>query len=247
MRTYILLFSLLLFTLGQLSAQKKSGIIQFEEKIDMHRNLPPDAGDMRAMIPKYRTSKSELLFSAKESLYRNVEEDDEDEDMGGGSVRIRMQRPQSIYYKNFTTGKRTDQREFMGKRYLIQDDISQTPWKVGTTTKQILGYTCMEAVWEDTTGGRERHTVAWFTPDLAISSGPMGYGQLPGMILAVEINKGEIQLTATKVDLKTLSKGTIKAPKKGEKTTQEGFQKVVDERIRAMGGQGGRGVRVIRN
>lgn len=245
MKFHIILFWLTLGLCATLHAQKTEGTIQFEEKMNMHRNLPPDAGDMKAMIPEFRVLKSELLFSATESLYRNVEEEEEDEEMGNGQVMIRMQRPETYYYRNFSTGRKTDQREFMGKNYLIEDAIGQAPWKVSGDTREVLGYNCMKAVWTDTTGGRQRNIVAWFAPDLAVSAGPTTYGQLPGMILAVDINNGEIQLTAQKIDLSPLKKGAIEAPKKGEKTTQADFQKMMDERMRSMGG--GSGIRIIRN
>ena len=93
MKPYILLFWLGLLLGTALTAQKTTGVIQFEEKMNMHRNLPPDAGDMRAMIPEFRIMKSELLFTGTESLYRNVEEEEDDTEMGGGGVMIRMQRP----------------------------------------------------------------------------------------------------------------------------------------------------------
>ena len=246
MKYHILLFWLSLGLCTTLNAQKTEGTIQFEEKMNMHRNLPPDAGDMKAMIPEFRVLKSELLFTATESLYRNVEEEEEDEEMGNGQVMIRMQRPESTFYRDFGAGRKTDQREFMGKQYLIEDAIDQTPWKVSADTREILGYNCMKAVWEDTTGGRQRNIVAWFAPDIAVSAGPATYSQLPGMILGVDINEGEIQLTAQKIDFKPLKKGAIEMPKKGEKITQADFQKMMDERMRAMGGNG-RGIRVIRN
>lgn len=242
MKYSILLFWLSFCTL--LNAQKTEGTILFEEKMNMHRNLPPDAGDMKAMIPEFRVLKSELLFTAGESLYRNVDEEEDDEEMGDGQVQIKMQRPEAFFYRNFSTGQKTDQREFMGKNYLIEGPIDQTPWKVGSESREILGYTCMNAVWQDTATERKRTVVAWFTPDIAVASGPVSYGQLPGMVLGIDINNGEIQITAQKIDWSPLKKGAIEAPKKGEKTTQAAFQKMMDERMKAMGGGG---IRIIRN
>lgn len=247
MKYHVLLFWLTLGWYAAAFAQKTEGTIVFEEKMNMHRNLPPDAADMKAMIPEFRVMKSELLFTANESLYRNLEDEDEDEESGNGQVMIKMQRPEAAFYRNFTTGQKTDQREFMGKFYLIEDAIGQTPWKVSGETRAILGYNCMKAVWEDTTADHKRTVVAWFAPDIPVASGPVTYGQLPGMILAIDINDGELQLTALSIDLKAPKKGELEAPKKGEKTTQAEFQQMMDDRIRAMGGSNGRGIRIIRN
>lgn len=247
MKYFMLLFWLSLGLCAATFAQKTEGTILFEEKMNLHRTLPPDAADMKAMIPEFRIMKSELLFNANESLYRIVEEEDEEEEAGDGQVMIKMQRPQAVFYRNFTNGRKTDQREFMGKYYLIEDPIGQTPWKVSGETREILGFNCMKAVWEDTTGGRQRTVVAWFAPDLPVPSGPVTFGQLPGMVLSIDINNGELQLTALSIDLKPLKKGELQAPEKGEKMSQADFQKMMDDRIRAMGGSSGHGLRVIRN
>jgi len=223
-------------------AQNNEGIVQFEEKVNMHRSLPPEAADMKAMIPEFRTRKSELLFNATESLYRNVEEEDEDEEVGGGGVNIRMQRPEATYYRNFATMRKANAQEFFGKNYLVEDTITAGNWKVGAETKQILGYNCLKATTTDTV--RKREIVAWFTDALPLAAGPAQFGQLPGMILEVDINNGEIVLSAQKIEFKKLKKGELVAPKKGEKITDTEFQKIVADRLRE---NGGRQMRIIRN
>lgn len=224
-------------------AQNNEGVIQFEEKINVHRSLPPDAEDMKAMIPEFRIHQSELLFNATESLYRNIEEEEDDNaDAGGGGVVMKIQRPEAIFYRNFTTKRKVDFREFMGKNYLIEDTLAGGNWKVTEETKQVLGYNCIKATTSDTV--RKREITAWFTADLALSSGPQAFGQLPGMILEVDINSGEIVLSAKKVEFKKLKKGDLEAPKKGEKITEAEFQKKLADMLRE---NGGRSMRIIRN
>jgi GLPGLI family protein len=225
------------------TAQQNEGVITFEEKINMHRNIPEEDAQMRSMIPEWRTSLSELLFDADESLYRNVEEE-EDEEIGSeqqGMV-IRMQRPEATYYRNFTTKTKADARDFSGKKYLISGELTGGNWKVTTETKQVLGYHCMKATTTDTT--RKREITAWFTPDLPLPTGPAAYGELPGTVLEVDINNGEIIVTAKKVDFKKLKKGELKAPSKGEKISDADFQQLVAEQMRQTGGKP---IRIIRN
>ncbi len=242
MKINTLLLGIACFWVNTVIAQNNEGIIQFEEKVNMHRSLPPDAADMKAMIPEFRTQKSELLFNATESLYRNVEEEEEDEEVSGGGVNIRMQRPEAIYYRNFATMRKTNAQEFFGKNYLVDDTITSGNWKVGTETKQILGYNCLKATTTDTI--RKREIVAWFTDALPLAAGPAQFGQLPGMILEIDINNAEILLSAKKVEFKKLKKGDLAAPKKGEKITEAEFQKIVADRMRETGG---RPMRIIRN
>ena len=155
---------------------------------------------------------------------------------------MKIQRPEAIFYRNFTTKRKVDFREFMGKNYLIEDTLAFGNWKVAEETKQVLGYNCTKATTTDTI--RKREITAWFTADLALSSGPQAFGQLPGMILEVDINSGEIVLLAKKVEFKKLKKGELEAPKKGEKITEAEFQKKLADMLRE---NGGRSMKIIRN
>lgn len=242
MKVTCLTFSLLFLWSVFAAAQNNEGIIYFEEKVNMHRSLPPDAGDIKAMIPEFKTHKNELLFNATESLYRNVEEEEDDDDGDGGGIVIKMQRPEATFYRNFATLHQADAREFFGKNYLIEDSLTMPDWKVTTETKTILGYPCTKATTTDTT--RKREIVAWFTGGIGLSSGPAQYGQLPGMILEVDINNGEIVIAAQKVEFKKLKKGELEAPRKGEKIDAAGFDKLMADRLRE---NGGRQMRIIRN
>lgn len=234
------------FFTGFALAQKNEGIILFEEKINVHRNLPPEAAEMKAMIPEFRTHQNELIFKDNESLYRNVEEE-EDEDQGGGEqgVVIKMQRPEAVYYRNFETKRKVDFREFMRKEYLIEDSLAARNWKITGETKRVLGYDCLSAVTSDT--ARKQEITAWFATALPLPAGPAAYNQLPGTILEVDINSGEIVISAKKIDFKKVKKNDIAAPKKGEKTTDAEYQKMVAERMKEMGGGPGRPMRIIRN
>ena len=224
-------------------AQNNEGIIIFEEKVNVHRTLPPDAEVMKAMIPEFRTHQSELLFNANASLYRNVEEEEDDDvNSGGGGIVMKIQRPETIFYRDFSAKRKVDFREFMGKNYLIEDTLAGGNWKMTGETKKVLGYNCMSATTSDTV--RKREITAWFTSDLPLASGPQTFSQLPGMILEVDINNGEIVLAAKKVEFKKLKKGELEAPKKGEKITDAEFQKKMADFLRE---NGGRPMRIIRN
>lgn len=242
MKINILFLFVTLFLPLAAFAQNNEGVILFEEKVNVHRGLPPEAADMKAMIPEFRIHQSELLFNATESLYRNVEEEEEDDDAGGGGVVMKIQRPEVIFYRNFTTKRKTDFREFLGKYYLIEDTLAGGNWKLTGQSKQVLGYNCMSATTTDTV--RKREVTAWFTDALSLSAGPQNFGQLPGMILEIDINNGEIVLAAKKVEFKKLKKGELEAPKKGEKITDAEFQKKMADFLRE---NGGRSMRIIRN
>ncbi len=66
-------------------------------------------------------------------------------------------------------------------------------WEIGKEHKKILGYKCTKA----TTRFRGRNYTAWFADELPLSYGPMKFGGLPGIILEIEDDKGEVHFTAT--------------------------------------------------
>lgn len=221
----------------------EEGIVQYEQKVNLHRRIPNP--EMKNMIPEFQTSKTQLLFSAAESYYKNVEDEEEDLQAANGGMVMRFQRPKNEIYQQFKEARKLEQREFLGKKYLIEGAIKQMPWKVTGEMEQVAGYNCMKATLKDSMMQQPRTVVAWFTPDIPVSAGPENFGSLPGMILKVDINDGEVVYTAVKIDAKAMKDSDIEAPTKGKPITEEDFRKMVAEEMKKMGAQGGR--MIIRN
>jgi GLPGLI family protein len=89
---------------------------------------------------------------------------------------------------------------------------------------------------------KEITITAWYTTDIPINQGPENYWGLPGLIL--EVNDGTTVILCSKIVMNIKEKKEITAPKKGEKVTQEAYDKIVFEKMQEMremrrGGQGG--------
>jgi GLPGLI family protein len=92
-----------------------------------------------------------------------------------------------------------------------------------------------------------RSVVAWYTEDIQSSAGPEVYGGLPGLILQLDINGGEMVLTAVELATQGMDKGVVKEPVDGKKITRAAFQKMMDEQF-GPGGPGGRTtIRIMRD
>lgn len=237
-RIIALLFASLSFQC--LAAQVKEGKIVYEEKIDMHRRIPKENEQMRAMMPQFRTSKFELLFGDNKSLYKKQEEETDLSEQPQGGMVIRFGGADNIYYKDFTENKSIEKRDLMEKEFLVEDSIKKTNWKlVEGETKTILGHVCKKA-----TGKSERglDMVAWYAEDVLVPAGPGTFNGLPGMILAIDINEGEITYTAQELK-DSVKKTDIKAPSKGKKVTPEEFVKIRKELL----GDGNGPVRIVTN
>jgi GLPGLI family protein len=86
--------------------------------------------------------------------------------------------------------------------------------------KEIKGYLCMMAVSKDTI--KNQTITAWFSNDIAVQAGPEKYFGLPGLILELDINDGDVVITAEKVELKPVNSEQLALPKKmkGKKVNQ---------------------------
>ena len=186
------------------------------------------------------------------------------DEIGGGGMQIKMAvtGTDDITYCDFEKAIKVEQREMFGKKFIISDSIHKLNWKLSDETKMILGYACRKATAQRfgkrmmmnmDNGKMERkevndtsNMVAWFTTDIPVSAGPEVQGQLPGLILALDMNNGRMVYVATNISPKT-DVALIKEPTKGKKVTPDEF---VVERNKAMEemqkNNQGNGSRVIR-
>ncbi|WP_207497085.1 GLPGLI family protein [Aridibaculum aurantiacum] len=224
-----------------LLAQVKEGTILYERKMDMHRRIQDE--QMKAMMPQFRTSKHQLLFSDSVSIYKAVQEEEAPDpfaDGGGNRVMFRMSAGEGEQYRNFSNQRFIESRELGAKTYIIEDTIRQQPWKLTDETKTILNYSCKKAT-RKTERGQE--VEAWYTEAIPCPAGPEGFASLPGAILQLNINNDEIVYVATAVSDKVNAK-ELKEPSKGKKVNRAEFAKLMQE-MYGSPGQGG-GNRVIR-
>jgi len=229
-----------LATVNVINAQTATeGVINYEVKIDMHRRIPKERENMKAMMPQFRTENYQLFFNANESMYKKVEEDSEEEmssTNGGGGVQIRMMTPKQEVYLDNGSQERIMLREFMGKEYLVGDTLKVAPWKFGTETKTIQGYECKQAYYTDDSRPEQKLEItAWYTDKIRPFLGPERYQSLPGTILAVDINNGERVFVARAVEFRSLKKNELKKPVKGTKISDAEFRAMVEEQMKKNG------------
>ena len=241
----IVLTALLFTSLHAAHAQVKEGRIVYERKINMHRRLEDPS--MKSMVPEFNTSKVELLFSSDESLLRNIKEEEDIRDQAGQDnngpvVRMRFGGGDYQTYKNYREEKMIQQREMGPKKYIIEDSFPHQSWKLETDTQTIKGHLCKKAACK---GQQGNAIIAWYAEDLQSPSGPEVYGGLPGLILRLDSNDGELVYTAVEIS-STFDHKLVQAPADGKKITRAAFRKMMEEQF-GEGGPGGRPtIRIIR-
>jgi GLPGLI family protein len=241
-------------------AQQKEGKVIYQRTAQMQMRMAAN-DPMAQMMPKSRTDKFELTFGNNQSLWKHVDEDDNADEMNANGMQIKMVGPgqNDVVFHDFTTAKRTEQRDMMEKKFIITDSIRKMNWKLTGETQIILGHVCQKAVAQRTgkrtqtlmdNGKIERkevndttNIVAWFTPDIPVPAGPEVQGQLPGLILALDMNNGRMVYKALDIQTKA-DVASIKEPTKGKKVTPDEFTKERDKMMEEMqkNNQGGRNV-----
>lgn len=167
--------------------------------------------------------KMNLYFNGKESKYETLKEQSE----GGWSGRDE----DFIIYRNFEKGTKVDFESISGKTYLLEDSLTAPQWKVMNKIKEIKGYLCMMAVSKDTI--KNQTITAWFANDIGVPAGPEKYFGLPGLILELDINDGDVLITADKIELKPVDKELVLPKKmKGKKITEVQYNSMLSELIR---------------
>lgn len=151
-KTLVTVLALAAATLA--TAQVKEGRVVYERKINMHKRMPPEAEQYKAMVPEFQTSKMELLFNGSQSLFRPLpdEADQMPAPSGDGGVRRGMMMGfggpgggNAETFRDYDKELSTESRELGPKKYLIDDTLRRIKWKLEEDTMTIGGYLCRKA------------------------------------------------------------------------------------------------------
>lgn len=265
----ILIAGCSLLVVNLVQAQQKQGMVLYERTSQIQIRFNDDHGGMEQQMPKTRTDKFELIFGNNQSLWKSAEEDNDNGttdisggDGGGMQIRMVVAGSNDVLYNNFETGKKTEKREVMDKSFIIDDSIRSLKWKMTGETKTILNMPCMKATTTRTStrtmmnmdnGKMERKEiqdtstiVAWFTTSIPVSAGPAEFqGQLPGLILEMDIKDGTQLFKATSISEKA-NLSDIKEPTGKKHYTPEEFKKERDKMMEEMNRNNQGGFRTIR-
>ena len=200
---------------------------------------------------KRNTEKDYVLeFNSIESTYKEVEKL-ETEGQGYNWMANYVGENIGKIYKNAQDKISINETEMMGKFFLVTEDLEKTKWKMSDESKKIGQYTCYKATytkqveekvfsfgsWNQTNGTnqpkkpkkmRDVEVVAWFTPEIPVSSGPSWYQGLPGLIL--EVSDDDTKILCTKIVMNPKEKSKIKRPKKGKVISNQDFVTLQDQK-----------------
>jgi GLPGLI family protein len=212
------------------AAQTKQGTITYERRVDVYRRIKDE--QVKAMVPQFQTAKSELVFNDNVAVYKALVEEDNapdpfDNNSGGNRIIIKVGGPSdnAVLYKNYANQKFLEQTELDEKNYIIDDTIKKAAWKIYDETKTILNHVCKKATMKTERGS---DVTAWYAEDIPAPVGPDSFDGLPGAILMVDVNNGEIVYNTLEIKDDVDSK-VLAEPSKGKHITRADFNKKMDE------------------
>lgn len=114
----IMMAGYLLFTAGIVQAQQKEGKVVYERVSQMVARFNINGVDQE--MPQTRKDNFELLFGSGKSLWRAVEKEEDNDEISGDGVHVRMivAGNNDVLFTNFENGKRVEKRN-LWKRPLL--------------------------------------------------------------------------------------------------------------------------------
>lgn len=257
-RTFTLLALFLCLGLGlqTASAQGFTGRAYYKStskisiSMDSTKMAPEQMAQIQASLKKQMEQNYVLSFNQTESTWKK------EESLGGGPATassggavfmVATSGEGSMLYKNIADQSYAQEREVMGKEYLIQEKSEPFEWELSGETKKVGNYTVQKASFTKivdskrfSTGMTEMENVkdtlqvtVWFTPEIPVSHGPENYFGLPGLILEVQ-NQGRT-LICEKIELNPSAEPVvIERPSKGKEISLEEFKKMEEEGMKQM-------------
>lgn len=215
---FLLIFSVL-SAVAQPAGYTFTGRIEYERKINIHRQMEGEEwyAQFKDKVPKFHSNYFDLLFAQTKTLYKPGREV---ENPNPFAARLAGPASANVVFTDLSTHRASALKEIFEDKYLIEDSIRKTPWKILDEVRTIAGYSCRKAV---TRMFDSVVIVAFYTDAIPVSGGPESFAGLPGMILEVAIPRLNATWIANKVELTSPDAAALTAPTKGKKTDTKGL------------------------
>ncbi|WP_092446623.1 GLPGLI family protein [Winogradskyella sediminis] len=260
MLTRIIIMTLMV-VLPTVNAQDFQGVAtykthrDFDIKMDSTKVNDAMQKQMIEMMKKQFQKTYTLTFNRSASVYKQEVALDKPQ-VGSGFQMSFSSGGSDMLYKNIQQKTYIDQKETMGKKFLIKDSIVPIDWQLQSDTKHIGEYMCFKATYtkqvpklnfnfnsgsnkkEDNTEKEkepemtERMVTAWYTPQIPVSNGPAQYHGLPGLIL--EIHDGKLTVICSKIVINPEEQIKIESPTKGKEVNQKEYDIIMDKKQKEM-------------
>ena len=115
-------------------------------RLEGNKNMTPDMQKMIEERMKKMFEKTFILnFNKTASIYKEEEKLEASAQGGGFRMMSSFAGGGGTYYKNVKDKQYSNDKEFMGKEFMVKDSLTSLNWKMEAETRVIGGYTCYKA------------------------------------------------------------------------------------------------------
>ena len=243
MRTSYLIF-VLVFTNSRLFAQPQfisSGKIEFERKVNIHKQLDADEDDswrnmLKKTTPPVKTSYFDLYFDDQKTMYKP-----------GREIVVAQKVPDwlegpatdNIVYTDINNKISNSQKTVFESVFNITDTLRKIEWKITPDTRTIANFECRKAtaIIMDSI-----FVVAFYTDQITTNGGPESFSGLPGMILGLAVPRLNTTWFATKLELVEVKPTELLPPKKGKKINNANLRTQLQSSMKDWGKTGSKNI-----
>lgn len=240
----IIILIAIAFTTATANAQTQflaKGKIEFERKINVHRQYEPDPGDDDAWykefiskLPRFHTSYFDLYFNENKTLYKHNRDGEGPKNFWGlGPAK------ENTVVTDLNKGTFVGAKRVFETNYLIEDTARKLEWKISDETRTIAGFECRKAVAKICDSV---YVVAFYTDEILATGGPESFSGLPGMILGLAIPRLYATWFATKVTLIEPTEKDLAVPTRGKKVNTKALEATLQSSLKDWGKQGQRNI-----
>lgn len=131
---------------GMAVYESKTSTSDFKTRMEGNKEMTPDMQKMIEERMKKMFEKTFILnFDKSASIYKEEEKLDAPGQGGGFRMMSSFAGGGGTYYKNVKDKQYSNDKEFMGKEFMVKDSLTSLNWKMEAETRVIGGYTCYKA------------------------------------------------------------------------------------------------------
>lgn len=206
--------------------------VEYKVQINDEENLFKDNDFLRDIFLKAIKNDSKvnfgLLINSNSSKFYNLSSLNSEDSFDEEKIVLSFSNYSGIVFNyNDSIFK---QSSLLGKN-IYSKEPSKKNWELHNDTKLIDNYLCYKAttIYKVSNGEKifNHPVTAWYCPALPYKFGPNGYGNLPGLILELQVRN--VLFGITKIDLKTDIELDLSSLKKAKILTEEELEKKLVE------------------
>jgi GLPGLI family protein len=203
---YILILVLLISFSA--SAQITSGKIVFERKTNLYKRYKNEdwVKDWIKESDHTKVDEFELMFNDSLSVFRPVESEERE--------GYTWMTSKNTVYQNLHSNSVYSIKDIWRNLIHVTDSLRRRPWKITENKRNIGGYNCRKAIWQQNDSTR---IYAWYSDEISTGVGPESFCGLPGMILGLATEDGGVIYFAKSIEPGQQDAAALKPPKTKEK------------------------------